>query len=932
MMDVLDAPLVLTKLRPPPARPRIIPRARLIEQLFLDNHRGLFLVRAPAGYGKTTLLAEWSRSLVEQGAAVAWYALDSGDDDPFSFGEYLAASLMHALGPLPELARAVQMLWASPEIHLLRILPAVINAVLAARHNCVLVLDDYHLIHEAEIHQAVSYLLEHLPENLWIAVGSRSDPPLGLARLRARGKILEINASTLRFTREEAARFFNEVMQLNLPPDGIAALEERTEGWIAGLQLAALSLSGSSDRDSFNTFYAGEHRFLVEYLMEEVFLRLPEAVQSFILNTSILERMCPPLCCAVLQAVSSGAEPPQVGGCEDILSELEVANLFIVAMDDAGYWYRYHHLFRDFLQSRLKKTASRRIADLHRAACQWLAQNGFLREAAGHAFKTRDWDYAAAFVERHAFTMIIHSDISTMHEWCSAFPEHVMLAHPMLFVLQCWAWVFTFRQENRARVHSRLLQAEQAAAAIGDEGLIRDLSEHAAVVRSFLFMTPDPSADPLKLIAQAEKTLSGMPDSSPEQFSSLLALGYAHLARSDAGSASAAFLKARQIAVREGLFFGVIESTFHLARTAQAQGRFDDALELCAQARSAISAAISHPEQDLPALGILDVVTALGWIEQNRLDEAGQILARGIDRAGWSTNHFYLFTAYAALYHLNQYLGRREEALKYLDLLETTWPDIEFCTRGLRAVSALRLQPGDPLALENARAWLDKYTPDERNAAPGMGPFGAAEVFYIASNARAEALIAAGRCAEARAYLLRQLSVSAAAGLSARRIETHILLALCAEAEGSREQALEWLGRAVDLAQPAGFLRIFDRGKSMALLLEDAHQRGRWGGDYLRRILAAVTPSAGSHPPEPAPPHLPLQPAHPTSAQPVESISQRELEVLRLIARGATNQAIASDLVITVGTVKSHINHILTKLDARNRTEAAARARELGLF
>ena len=557
-METLASPLVLTKLRVPAARPRRIPRARLLEPLRPEHGASLILVCAPAGYGKTTLLAAWAESLLAGGTAVAWVALDPGDDDPIPFSSYLIASLIQALGPIPELTQVAQLLRSSPEMDLRRILPAIINAIVSSDRECVLILDDYHLVRSPAIHNALSYLLEHLPGNLRIALGSRSDPPLPLARLRARGQLLEIHTADLRFTMEETARFLNQVMQLELSSQGISVLEERTEGWIAGLQLAALSILGRADKEGFIAAYRGSQRYLVEYLMEEVVNRQPEAVQSFLLLTSILERMCGDLCDALSGDHGTGAE---------ILKRLEQANLFVVAQDDQGEWYRYHHLFRDFLQLNLNETQPERVPLLHRAACEWLAGKDFLREAARHAFQTGDWEYAAAFVEQHSFTLIVHSEISTIYEWCSALPEEVMQRHPMLGLQQGLALAYGFRRQNRARVEARLQQAGRSIAALEDRQAALVLTDLASVVRTFLAFAPDPLADPRELLALAQRMLSVYPEGDPSRFTGLLTTGYACMALHDARAAGEAFEAARQIALAERLYFGIVESTFHLARS-----------------------------------------------------------------------------------------------------------------------------------------------------------------------------------------------------------------------------------------------------------------------------------------------------------------------------------------------------------------------------
>lgn len=914
-MEAPVSPLILTKLRVPAAQPRNILRVHLLERLTPEASTRLILVCAPAGYGKTTLLAEWAGSLQRNGVAAAWYALDTSDDDPIPFGSYLIASLIQALGPISELAQTARLLRSSPQVDLQRILPAVINAVISSDRDCVLILDDYHLISAPAIHSAIAYLLEHLPENLCIAIGSRSNPPLPLARLRARGKLLEIRTAHLRFAAGETAQFLNEVMRLDLSPEGVATLEERTEGWVAGLQLAALSLAGRADKERFIASFTGTHRYLVEYLLEEVVNRQPEDVQSFLLSTSILERMCAPLCDAVLKETSRS---------EAILAQLERANLFVVALDEQGVWYRYHHLFRSFLQNRLAKTQPERVPWLHRAASAWYEKHGCLREAVQHALQTQDWEDAAALVEQHGFTMILYSEIATLYEWCSAFPEEVMQTHPWLCIHQCWAWVFSFRRQNRARVEARLQQAEQSIAALENRQLAGELSESAAVVRIFLSMAPDPAADPQAQLTLAQRMLAAYPEGDPGQLSGLLAAAYAYLALHNARAASKTLDAARQSALRGRLYFGVVESTFHLARLAHSQGQLRRAAEICRQGQADIASMLAHPEQELPALGCLEIALGCVLLEQDQLEEAEQHLCQGLDQMGGGMNPYYLMTAYLALFRLYEILGRPAEALVYLDRLEAAWPDIAFCTDGLRVTHALRTAPEDPAVRAEASAWCQNFSPDQDLPPPGMGPFGAAEVYYRTHLAWIRAQIALGSLPAAQFTLRRQLDLALAHDLAGRVIELSLLEAQVEAAQGDRPRAWAALERALTAARPEGSVRIFDQGPALTRLLREAAQRGICVDD-IERILAAI---AGPKSVESETSGAAVR----VSQALTEPLSDRELEVLRLIAQGASNQAIAAQLVITVGTVKSHINHILGKLEAHNRTEAVARARGLGLL
>jgi len=921
MMDLPASPLILTKLRVPASRSRIVSRVRLLERLTLEAR--LILVCAPAGYGKSTLLTAWSQSLLQQGTAVAWYALDASDDTPSAFGSYLVASLSQALGPNPDLNHLAQLLRTSPELDLLRILPAIINAAATSKRECVLVLDDYQLIGAPPIHSAVAFLLDHLPQNMHVVIGSRSDPPLPLARLRARGQLLELRAADLRFDFAEAAEFLNGVMRLELAPAIVGALEERTEGWAAGLQLAALSLAARADKEQFIAAFTGSHRYLVEYLLNEVVSQQPEDIQAFLRATAILDRLCGPLCDALLDTSTGSAT---------LIDRLEQTNLFIIHLDDEGYWYRYHHLFRDFLQTQLRQTQPEREAALQRAASEWFAAHGFLHEAVQHAFLTADWEYAATVVEQHCFTLIMHSDIATIYEWCSAFPEEVMQTHPLLCLHQCWAWVFSFRRKNRSRVEARLQQVAHAVAGLEDPPLIRTLTEQAAVIRSFLKMAPDPAIDPRAELILAKRALEAYATDDPGRFSALLTTAYIHLALHEVASAQQCYHTARQIAVSHHLYFGIAESTFNLVRLAHSQGQLQRALAICREGQSDIAALLAHPEQDLPAIGGLDIALGCLLLEQDHLPEAEQHLRRGLDLIGGSLNPNYLFTACVALFRLCEIQGRSAEALACLTRLEEAWPDVTFCTTGLRIEQALRLAPQAPTTRAEAMAWCEDFESAlrERVVPFGLGPFGAAEVYYLSTLIWVNAQIALGHASVTHTYLEEQLDTAARHGLHQRVIELSLLKSLAAQAESNDRLTWEALQRALSLAQPAGYVRLFDQGNALSQLLSEAASRGLFA-EYIDRLLAASDRSQG----------LAAGPARGVEQSGVagsatleagERLSERELEVLRLMARGASNQMIAQELVITVGTVKSHINHILGKLAAHNRTEAVARARERGFL
>jgi LuxR family transcriptional regulator, maltose regulon positive regulatory protein len=918
MTVILPSSLVLTKLRIPALRKQVIHRLNLLEQFSSESGKGFILVSAPAGYGKTTLLAEWARSARNDGAVVAWYAIDPSDDVPGTFGAYLTAALTQAFGPLPGLERITGKLRTSVEVELQGILPELINTIVASQRECILILDDYQQISSPAIHSAVAYLLEHLPENMRLALGSRSDPPLPLARLRARGQMLEVRASSLRFTPEETACFLNEVMLLDLPAEMVETLEARSEGWAAGLQLAALSLAGREDKESFVASFSGSHRYLVEYLLDEVVERQSTEMRKFLLVTSILERICAPLCDALLGPGSQSG---------DILEQIERLNLFVVPLDDQGYWFRYHHLFRDFLKARLDKKGPAYINTLRRQASEWLAGQGFLREAARHAFQTQDWEYAAAFVEQHAFTMIIHSEISTIYEWCTAFPEEVMRRHALLCIHQCWAWVFSFQRENRPRVEERLQLAEQALLELEDEQRAGEIREMMTVVRAFLIMAPDRSADPEHQLALATRMLAGYPSDDPGRFSALLATGYAQLALQEAATARQTFETARQIALQEHLYFGYVESTFHLAQLALIQGDLRLAADLCRHGRKVIESLLEHPDQELPALGCLDIALGCSLLEQDQLEEAEDCLLRGLELIGWGVNHYYLLTGLLGLARLREVQGRPAEAVETLQRLEAAWPDISFLTQGLAILTALRAQPGDPQAQANGEAWLREHANLwDIDAPPGMGPFAAAQAYYLAELVSMRFQIGSRQEQAALARLESRLAAAEANGLSVRVIELSLLEALALRASDEEARFHQALERALRQGEMNGYVHTFNQGAEMTLLLIQAARRGIHSR-YIERLLNKLPPVESlklEMRPQPG------QIIETPGLEWVETLSQRELEVLRLIAQGASNQEIAERLILTVGTVKSHINHMLRKLQARNRTEAVARARQLG--
>jgi LuxR family maltose regulon positive regulatory protein len=928
-MELISS-LILTKLRPPAPRSRTIWRDRLLQKLTLEPNVDLVLVCAPAGYGKTTLLVDWTCHLHQVGITICWYSLDESDNHPITFGTYLIASLEQALGTDCGLAPVYQVLRASTETDLLTLLPAVINTLCDTDQQIALVLDDYHLIRTPLIHQAVEFLISHRPENFHIAIGSRSNPAFPLALWRARGRLVELRASDLRFIDEENKLFLCDSMQLDLPDELITRLADQVEGWPAGLQLAALSLANHMPHEHTVLPFTGGHQQQAEFLLNEVINHLPEEVQSFLLETSIFERMNAAVCDAILGIENSA----------NIFVQLEQANLFIVALDDGGSgengttWYRYHHLFRNFLSTWLTISQPTHALVLHRAAAKWFAAHGLLYEGAYHAFRSGDWSFAATFAEQHSFTLIIHSDIATINEWCSSFPETVMSNRPMLCIFQALALAYRFQGKYRNLVEARLHQASLAMGNLVTPEESTGVHELTAVVHTFLAMIPDHQADANQQLVLSQSHLAGYPPGDSGRFPWLLIAGYAHQALNCLEEAKRTIEEALPLALHSGLFFGMVEATFHLARLAFSQGRLTDSLDICQNGQAEFTILSNQSGLVLPALGSLEVARGCILLEQDHLDEAEQHLRQGIDRMGLGMNPYYLMTAFLALARVYEMQGRLVDAIACFDRLDTLWPDIQRITQGFRVLARLRSTPEKVGVQEAARDWLNNYHAALGDSLPifGLGPVGAAEGYYQSNLNWMRLQILLNQPQAVQTYLDSHLRLAQSKGLVGREIELTLIQAQMYHQQDQTGPALTALNQAVALSRPRGYVRVFDQSAILDDLIHIAVQQGD-RSNYLRLVLSAIRRSRRSGIGENSSPS-PQRDVYEDILEVkwVERLSQREIEVLRMVAAGASNQEIAERYVITIGTVKSHIHHIFSKLNVCSRTEAVAQARKLGLM
>jgi len=895
----MSAPLLATKFYIPPGRAELIARPRLTGRLLagLGQPRTLILLSGPAGSGKTTLLSAFVAD-VEQ--PVAWLSLDEGDNDPRHFWRYLLAACDSAR---PGVGQAALEVLEAPQVPAEDTIPTMlINELARQEGTLLLVLDDYHLIHNPAIHAGLSFLLEHLPDNLHLAISTRIDPPFPLARYRARHRLLEVRAQDLRFSREEAAEFLNRTMALNLSATDVAALEARTEGWAAGLQLAALSLRGRSDISAFVHSFTGSHLYVAEYLLEEVLRRQPEAVQTFLLRTSILERLGAGLCTAVTGQQEARA----------VLVDLHRANIFVIPLDDEGRWFRYHHLFADLLRARLAQMLpSAEIAALHGRAATWYEQHGAVAEAVHHALATEDYERVAILVEQEARSLMFGGRAGILRNWLAALPADVLAAHPRLNIYRLWIDLMQGKADpspQALRENERLLRSLPSS----PENEQLQLELMAVLCRFVAF-----SGDTARAIRLAEEALARLPVSEGALHArAYSALAVAHWLEGRPEQARQARDEALRLARATGNYSlaahilmvqGIEEVDYgrlrHAART------FRTIVEMGEEAGQ---------EPFFPA-GQGYVGLAGVRLEWHELDQAERLLERGIELcrrgglAGMVTGH--TFRA-----RLLQAKGEQEAARATLHLLEHTYQSVN-PTVTARQIH-FRLALGEVKeAARLAQPWLEWLA--------GEGPPPALLVGEIVRLTLARLFLARGDVARARQLLAEVERTAAPAGRNGRLLEVHLLRALVDRDEHGGKitsVAVASLERALALAEPEGYMLFFlEDGPDLLPLLQAVARDPEVPGNlqrYAQKVLAA---GRGERVPAEA-----LSPGEATGL--VEPLTPRELEVLQQIAAGDSNQEIAAKLFITVRTVKKHASNIYGKLGVGNRTAAVARARELALL
>ena len=898
--------LVATKLNVPGPRPGFVSRPRLAQRLDEGADRGLVLVCAPAGSGKTVLLADWARL---GRPAAAWLSLDDADNDPARFWRHALAALDHVRPGIGE--RVGPLLGPPAPASFEPLVTALINELAAGPDDgeMPLVLDDYHLIGSQPVHASLGFLLEHRPPGLGVVLSSRSDPPLPLARLRARGQLAELRTAELRFTAGEAAAMLREASGADLPDAAVAALAARTEGWAAGLQLAALSLRGHADVAGFVAAFTGSNRYVLDFLAEEVLERQSQQVRTFLLETSVLERLSGELCDAVTGRTGSQA----------LLEHVERAGLFLVPLDEVRGWWRYHHLFADLLRARLQDEQPGRAAQLHCNAATWYEEHGLADDAIGHAAAAGEMTWAARLIEQH-FDAVYYwrGEGATIQRWLSALPADLVRSRPRLLLVQA---LVAATSGNLGAVEPLLDAAERAfAGTVGEPfgptagragSMLVNVPALIALHRSYLAQL---RGDAEGTAAFASRVLAELGEG--ELLLGSLAqwnLAVAEWLRGRLAEAGRAFMSSITRWRAAGQPTLTAYGGYQLGQVQRAQGHLDATVQTCLRALDFTA----PPDQPTPpAAGPAYVGLAEVSYQRDELDTALRHVTEGIALCRQFVYTAPLAGGLATLAWIRQATGDPAEALEAIGEAGQASPGPAGPLNPVPAQRArLLLAQGDLAAAE-------RWTQENSLAADDELDF-AREPGHLVL---ARLLLAQDRPGQALAVLDRLHAAAVAQDRAGSLIETGALRALALAASGDEAGAVTGLAGALALACPQGYVRVFaDEGPPMAALLGRliaAQRTGRAAAEvplgYLARLQRAFGPGRPAR--DPVPSGI------------VDPLTRRELEVLEMLAAGRSNQAIAGELVVTLDTVKKHVGHVLGKLGAANRTEAVARARELSLI
>jgi LuxR family maltose regulon positive regulatory protein len=906
--------LVETKFFVPRTRRSLVVRPRLTERLSRGAEAKLTLISAPAGFGKTTLLAGWLAGAATDTRSVGWLSLDESDGEPATFWAYVIAALQTAV---PGVGASALPLLQSDRQPIETVLAAVLNELSVVPNDVHLVLDDYHLVDGPEIRPGVAFLLEHLPPQVHLVLSTRADPQLPLARLRSRGELVEIRAADLRFTSEEVRAYLNDVVGLDLAAQDIAVLEGRTEGWVAALQLAALSLQGRDDVGGFIAGFAGDDRYIVDYLVEEVLQRQTEQVRTFLLRTCLLERLSGPLCDAV-----TGEH-----GARATLEGLDRANLFVVPLDDSRQWYRYHHLFADVLKAHLLDEKADEVIELHRRASRWYEQNGQPSPAVRHALAAGDVERAADLIERAMPALRRSRQDATIRSWLDVIPDEVVRVRPVLAVGLIGGLMVGAEAEG---VEERLRDVERRLASaapdreslsaqmvVVDNGELARLPGKIEMYRAALALIRGDGPATLRHARLASDRAAD--DDHVTRGSASALAGLALWRRGDLEAAHRAYTVCVEGLHRAGYISDVLGCSITLADIRITQGRLGDALNTYEHALHLAA------QSGGPVLrGTADMYVGMSQIacERDDLDTATRYLRRSRElgeHLGLGQNPYRWRVAMA---RAREAKGDLDGALDLLDEADRVYMG-DF-SPNVRPVPALRARVlAAQGRVSQALGWAREQGLSADDSLSYVREF---EHITLARLLLAQYVTEGDKTSlRAGARLLgRLLTAAEEGGRTGNLIEILVVQALIHQAHGDGPGAAAVLERALALGEPEGYVRAFvGEGPPMVSLLKGVARR-RPGWDYARRLLDACGPAdqvGGSAEQRPPPgPHL------------VEPLSERELEVLRLLTTDLNGPDIARRLVVSVNTMRTHTKSIYTKLGVNSRRAAVRRAEELGLL